>query len=89
MKSRTSTQFRKAFVELPEQVQKQTRAAYCQFKSDHTYPSLHFKKVHHTLPIYSVRINKNYRAVGQIDRDTIIWFWVGSHTEYESLLAHF
>lgn len=89
LKSRTTTQFRKAFAELPIQVQKQAREAYLQFKSDPTYPSLHFKKVHQSLPIYSVRINKSYRAVGQMDKDTVIWFWIGSHTEYENLLTHF
>ncbi len=88
MKSRTTAQFRKAFAGLPEQVQEQSREAYRQFKQDPNYPSLRFKKVHPELSIYSARIGKNYRAVGQLDRDTIIWFWVGSHTEYDALLSH-
>lgn len=86
MKSRTTTQFRKLFADLPKQVQGQARAAYRQFKQDPSYPSLRFKKVHLELPIYSARISKNYRAVGQLDGDTIIWFWVGPHAEYDSLL---
>lgn len=87
MKSRTTTQFRQTFAKLPEQVQQQTRVAYHQFKENPGHPSLRFKKVHQKLPIYSVRISKNYRAVGQLDGDLIIWFWVGSHTEYERLLS--
>jgi hypothetical protein len=47
---------------------------------------LRFKKVHPKLPIYSARINKDYRAVGQLEDDTVIWFWVGSHAEYDLLL---
>lgn len=86
MKSRTTAQFRQLFANLPEQVQEQTRAAYHQFQEDPSYPSLRFKKVHPELPIYSVRISKNYRAVGQLDGDTVIWFWVGSHSEYDRLL---
>jgi len=39
------------------------------------------------LPIYSVRISKGYRAVGQLEADTVIWFWIGTHTEYEQLLS--
>jgi len=74
------------FSVLPEQVQEQTRKAYRQFKQDPSYPSLRFKKVHPKLPIYSARINRDYRAVGQLDEDTVIWFWVGSHTEYNMLL---
>lgn len=87
MKSRTTAQFRKAFAGLPRQVQQQTREAYRQFKQDPGHPSLRFKKVHSELPIYSARISKSYRAVGQLDGDTVIWFWVGSHAEYDSLLS--
>lgn len=87
MKSRTTTQFRTMFAALPDRVQEQTRTAYRQFKRDPNHPSLRFKKVHPQLPIYSVRISKNYRAVGQLDKDTVIWFWVGSHTDYDKLLS--
>jgi hypothetical protein len=86
VKSRTTSEFRKLFAALPEQVQEQTRVAYRQFKEDPSYPSLRFKKVHPELPIYSVRISRNYRAVGQLDGDTVIWFWVGSHADYDRLL---
>jgi hypothetical protein len=70
--SRTTTEFRRLFADLPEQVQQQTRGAYRQFKEDPSHPSLRFKKVHPDLPIYSARISKNYRAVGQLDGDTVI-----------------
>jgi mRNA-degrading endonuclease RelE of RelBE toxin-antitoxin system len=86
VKSRTPAQFRKLFTDLPETIQEQTRKAYRQFKEDPGYPSLRFKKVHPKLPIYSARINKDYRAVGQLEDDTVIWFWVGSHAEYNLLL---
>ncbi|RCJ21715.1 hypothetical protein A6S26_23380 [Nostoc sp. ATCC 43529] len=87
MKSRTTAQFRKAFRDLPEQVQKQTRQAYRQFKQDPGHPSLRFKKVHPELPIYSARISRSYRAVGQLEGNAVIWFWVGSHAEYDILLS--
>ncbi len=87
MKSRTTAQFRKAFADLPDQVQEQTREAYRQFKRDPSHPSLRFKKGHPNLPIYAARISKSYRAVGQIEESTIIWFWVGSHLEYDKLLS--
>lgn len=87
MKSRTTDQFRRAFADLPKQVQQQTREAYRQFKQDPSHPSLRFKKIHPELPIYSARISKSYRAVGQLDGDTVIWFWVGSHAEYNRLLS--
>lgn len=86
MKSRTTAQLRKQFADLPKLIQGQTRKAYRQFEQDSSYPSLRFKKVHPKLPIYSARINRDYRAVGQLDEDTVVWFWVGSHAEYELLL---
>lgn len=89
MRSRTTAQFRKAFANLPEEVQEQTRAAYRQFKSNPWHPSLRFKQVHPELPIYSPRITKSYRAVGQQDGDLVVWFWIGSHAEYDKLLSQF
>jgi mRNA-degrading endonuclease RelE of RelBE toxin-antitoxin system len=89
VKSRITAQFRKAFADLPKQVQEQTRQAYRQFIQDSGHPSLRFKKIHSELPIYSARISKNYRAVGQLDGDTVIWFWVGSHAEYDRLISRF
>jgi mRNA-degrading endonuclease RelE of RelBE toxin-antitoxin system len=86
VKSRITSRFRQMFAHLPAQVKQQTRKAYQQFKQDPHHPSLRFKKVHPKLPIYSARINKDYRAVGQLDQDTVIWFWVGSHTEYDLFL---
>lgn len=87
MKSRITAQFRQAFADLPEQIQQQTREAYRLFKQNPSYPSLRFKKVHPELPIYSARISRIYRAVGQLEGDTMIWFWVGSHAEYDKLLS--
>jgi len=72
VKSSTTSEFRRLFADLPEQVQQQTRGAYRQFKEDPSLPSLRFKKVHPDLPIYSARITQNYRAVGQLDGDTVI-----------------
>jgi mRNA-degrading endonuclease RelE of RelBE toxin-antitoxin system len=86
VKSRTTTQFRKQFADLPTAVQVQTRKAYQQFAQDPGYPGLRFKKVHPKLPIYSARINQDYRVVGQMEGDTVIWFWVGPHAEYDLLL---
>jgi hypothetical protein len=87
VKSRTSARFRKALGELPEQAQEQARAAYRQFLRDPWHPGLRFKQVHSTLPIWSARIGLQYRAVGERQEDgTVVWFWIGSHAEYDRLL---
>ncbi len=86
MISHTTQRFRKLYGNLPEQIRKQARYVYRQFKRDPYYPSLHFKRVHSSEPIYSVRITKDYRAVGVQQNNEIIWFWIGSHSDYDKLL---
>jgi len=86
MNSRTTERFRKAFLGLPKHVQRQAKEAYKLFKQNPNHPSLRFKQVHATKLIYSVRISLNYRAVGVRDKDDLVWFWIGSHTDYEKLI---
>lgn len=87
MNSRTTARFRKALEVLPGPVREQARAAYQQFQRDPAYPGLRFKQVHAVLPIYSARVGRHYRALGerQVD-DTIVWFWIGSHADYDRIL---
>jgi hypothetical protein len=47
----------------PYQREKKAKQAYIQFEKDPWYPGLHFKRVHSRLPIYSICITKDYRAV--------------------------
>ncbi|MBD2513984.1 hypothetical protein H6G93_02995 [Nostoc sp. FACHB-973] len=89
MKSRTTAQFRDLFANLPQQVQQQAREAYQQFKQDPWHPSLRFKQVHPREPIYSARVSKNYRAVGVRNESGIVWFWIGTHADYDNLLSQF
>jgi hypothetical protein len=87
VKSRTTARFRKAFAELPVSAQKQARDSYRRFQKDPWHPSLRFKPTHTALPIYSARVGKGYRAVGQRDESGVVWFWIGSHAEYDKLLS--
>lgn len=87
MKSRVHPDFRRAFERLPEDVQRRAREAYQRFAADPAHPGLRFKRVHSEFALWSVRINDSYRAVGvrQAD-DEMIWFFIGTHAEYERLL---
>jgi hypothetical protein len=84
--SRTSERFRLGFGRLPARVHRRARAAYRLFRRDPSHPSLRFKQVHPRRPIYSVRVGLAYRALGVRDGDEIIWFWIGSHGDYDQLL---
>jgi hypothetical protein len=89
MNSHTTDAFRQAFSELPADVRKQARQAYRLFIENPYHPSLRFKSIHPTRPIYSVRVGLNYRAVGVRDGQDVIWFWIGSHAEYDKLIQQF
>ena len=67
-------------------MQRQARESYCFFASNSNHPSLDFKRVSQKRPVYSVRISADYRALGVLDRGDIVWFWIGSHQEYDRML---
>ncbi len=86
LKSVTSNKFRKALSGLPKNVQERARQSYQIWKLNHHHPGLHFKQIHKDQPIYSVRVGLSYRAIGIIENETMIWFWIGSHEEYNNLI---
>jgi len=87
MESRTTEDFRKAFAKLPDEIRRLARKNYRLWRDNPNHPSLQFKNVHPKKPIYSVRIGFHYRTVGIREGDTIIWFWIGPHSEYDRLLS--
>ena len=89
MNSHITNKFRKAFADMPADARKQARQAYRLFIENPQHPSLRFKSIDPTRLIYSVRIGLNYRAVGVRDGDDIIWYWVGSHADYDKLIRQF
>jgi len=84
--SHSTARFRNAFQDLPPHVRQQARKAYRLFRQNPSHPSLQFKPVHGSRPIYSVRVALGYRALGTREDDVMIWFWIGSHSQYDQLL---
>jgi hypothetical protein len=85
--SHTTERFRSAFGELPDKIQRSARRAYRVFLKDPSHPSLHFKQVHATRPIFSARVALGYRALCVREGEDCIWFWIGSHGDYDRLLS--
>lgn len=86
MISKATRKFWKLYKDLTANQQEQAKATYKQFKKDPYYPSLHFKQVHSTQPIFSARISLDHRAIGVLKNNQIVWFWIGQHDEYERLI---
>ena len=53
-------------------------------KADISHPSLQFKKVG---KVWSARVGSNYRAVATQIEGGFLWVWIGTHAEYDKLLA--
>ena len=79
--------FWKVYRELPANVRTSAKKVYNLWSRDPWHPSLHFKKVHTTRPIYSVRIGDNWRAICTKHEEQYIWFWIGSHADYDIILS--
>ncbi len=86
MKSSLSPKFHPYFSPLPPPIQQLARKNYKLWKSDPSHPSLKFKRIGKKTEAYSIRIGLDWRVVGVKSDDTIIWFWIGSHADYDRLL---
>lgn len=87
MNSRTTRRFRHLLGALPAHRRTQARDACALFRQHPSHPGLRFKKAHADTPAYSARVGMGYRALGALDGDTVVWFWIGSHADYDKLLA--
>jgi mRNA-degrading endonuclease RelE of RelBE toxin-antitoxin system len=85
--SELSPDFIKHFRRLPERVKRTAHKNYKLWKANPQHPSLEFKPMKGNENIYSIRVGIGWRAVGIMDEDenTIVWFWIGSHSEYDKL----
>ena len=84
MTGKTSRSFWECFGALPNNIQATAREKYRLWRRDHFHPSLHFKLVGERL--WSVRITKEYRTLGRQKDELIVWFWIGTHEQYERLI---
>lgn len=94
MRSVRNPRFRKAFDKLPAEVQQIARNAYQRFRANPFDPALRLHEIQsaRTRGVFAVDAGTfrgtAYRALGiwQKERDTMVWFWIGSHEEYNTLL---
>jgi len=83
LKHRATARFWACLEKLPADVQELARKNYGVLKSNPSHPSLHFKRLGR---FWSVRVGRSYRAVGVDAADGIVWFWIGTHAEYERIV---
>lgn len=84
MRHFASPKFWEAYRHLPEQVRGLPDKSYALLKENPQHPSLQFKKVGR---FWSARVGLRYRALAiEVDGD-LIWFWIGSHADYDAMIG--
>jgi hypothetical protein len=86
MKSQVLPQFWKLYYQLPKAIRRRAARAYRLWRTNPQAAGSQFKLVGKRQPVYSVRVNAAYRALGLLEGDTIYWFWIGAHDEYERII---
>jgi hypothetical protein len=84
MKHFASRAFWEAYRKLPKSVRAVADKNYSLLKENPKHPSLHLKKIGR---FWSVRVGAPYRALAVEVDGGLLWFWIGSHADYDALIG--
>jgi hypothetical protein len=89
MRSSRTKNFQKLFVKLPQRIKETAKKNYELWRKNPFHSSLEFKEVKPKENIWSVRVGIGWRALGvmKAEEKKIVWFWIGSHAEYDKILG--
>nr|WP_316181618.1 MULTISPECIES: hypothetical protein [unclassified Bradyrhizobium] len=73
-----------AYELLPEAIKRLADQNFEPLKRDPRHPSLQFKKVGR---FWSARVGLRHRALATEIDDGYLWFWIGSHADYDKLVG--
>jgi len=79
----TTPRFWIAYEKLPAAIRALADKNYELLKKNPRHASLQFKRVGE---YWSVRVGRDYRALGVDSPEGIAWFWIGPHREYDALI---
>lgn len=83
MKHFATPAFWECYHRLPQRIQHLADKNYTILKENPKHPSLHLKKAN---KYWSVRVGISYRALAVEVEEGLVWFWIGTHSEYDRLL---
>jgi hypothetical protein len=87
MNSATLPSFWELYGRLDRNLRAKAKKAYHLWSKDPFHPSLRFKCINREENVWSVRLTRGFRALGIMEGDTVTWFWVGGHDEYEKFFG--
>jgi hypothetical protein len=83
MKHFAGPSFWELYKELPGPIRDLANKNFELLKADPKHPSLHLKKAG---KYWSARVGIKYRALGIDVGEGVLWFWIGSHADYDKLV---
>jgi hypothetical protein len=84
MRHLASPTFWAAYEKLPISIRDLADRNYALLKENPHHPSLRLKKVGR---FWSVRVGLRYRALAVEVDEGLLWFWIGSHADYDHILS--
>ena len=75
--------FWRCYHALPSRMQTIADKSFALLKENPNHPSLRLKPIG---DIYFVRVSRGYRALATRDGNDMLWFWIGTHAEYDQLI---
>ena len=83
MRHFASPSFWEAYSKLPNEIRNLADKNFSLLKDNPQHPSLQFKKIRR---FRSARVGAHYRALGVETGGNLLWFWIGSHAEYDGMI---
>jgi hypothetical protein len=83
MRHFASSKFWIAYDALPRYIRELADKNYALLKDDPYHPSLHLKKVGR---FWSARVGTRHRALAVDADDSLLWFWIGLHSDHDQLI---
>ena len=86
MESDTTRQFWRLFRALPSDVQQDAQRAYRQCRLNPPTPVFNSRNWKAKAIYIQPESGLDYRALAVMKKDRIVWFWIGSHADYDRLV---
>ncbi len=83
MKSLATPRYWRCYRSLPTEIQRHADRCFALFQRDPRHPSLQFQRKGN---LWAARVGPGHRALAKERPEGLVWFWIGSHDEYERLL---
>ena len=84
MKHTASPRFWATYQALPAHIRDLADKNYQLLKANPCHPSLHLKRIG---KLWSVRVGDHRRALGLDDPSGTYWIWIGTHADYDKMIA--